>query len=218
LRRASIHFHGAYLPQPLSAKNSLMNSDERSAYLRELRPYLVASIIFFAVGAVIGAAVASRFPGLADNFGDSIAGFLKTFRGLPKPQLAAAIFLNNSIKTLAAILLGLAIGVVPALFLIINGVVLGVVFFLSSYSRGLWPSLLSILPHGILELTAVFLGTAIGLLLGNIVLKRMLRKSDAKIRPALIRGLRFYAIVIVPMLLVAAMIEAFITTMIVGAR
>jgi stage II sporulation protein M len=137
---------------------------------------------------------------------------------LPKPQLAAAIFLNNSIKTLAAILLGLAIGVVPALFLIINGVVLGVVFFLSSYSRGLWPSLLSILPHGILELTAVFLGTAIGLLLGNIVLKRMLRKSDAKIRPALIRGLRFYAIVIVPMLLVAAMIEAFITTMIVGAR
>jgi len=91
-----------------------MNSDERSAYLRELRPYLVASIIFFAVGAVIGAAVASRFPGLADNFGDSIAGFLKTFRGLPKPQLAAAIFLNNSIKTLAAILLGLAIGVVPA--------------------------------------------------------------------------------------------------------
>ncbi len=194
-----------------------MNRNERSAYLRELRPYLIASIIFFAIGTAIGAAVASRFPGLADQFGESIAGFLKTFRDLPKAQLAAAIFLNNSVKTLAAILLGLAVGIVPALFLVVNGVVLGVVFFLSSYSRGVWLSLLSILPHGIIELTGVFLGTAIGLLLGNVVLKRMLRRSDAEIRPALSRALRFYAIVIVPMLLVAAMIEAFITTVIVGA-
>jgi Uncharacterized membrane protein len=194
-----------------------MNRDERSAYLRELRPYLIASIIFFAIGGAIGAAVATRYPGLADQFGDSVAGFLKSFRNLPKPQLAAAIFLNNSVKTLAAILLGLAIGIVPALFLIVNGVVLGVVFVLSSYSRGIWPSLLSIVPHGILELSAVFLGTATGLLLGNVVLKRILRKSDAELRPALSRALRFYAIVILPMLLVAAMIEAFITTVIIGA-
>ena len=194
-----------------------MNRDERSAYLRELRPYLIASIIFFAIGGAIGAAVATRYPGLADQFGDSVAGFLKSFRNLPKPQLAAAIFLNNSVKTLAAILLGLAIGIVPALFLIVNGVVLGVVFVLSSYSRGIWPSLLSIVPHGILELSAVFLGTAVGLLLGNVVLKRILRKSDAELRPALSRALRFYAIVILPMLLVAAMIEAFITTVIIGA-
>jgi stage II sporulation protein M len=194
-----------------------MNRDERSAYLRELRPYLIASIIFFAIGGAIGAAVATRYPGLADQFGDSVAGFLKSFRNLPKPQLAAAIFLNNSVKTLAAILLGLAIGIVPALFLIVNGVVLGVVFVLSSYSRGIWPSLLSIVPHGILELSAVFLGTATGLLLGNVVFKSILRKSDAELRPALSRALRFYAIVILPMLLVAAMIEAFITTVIIGA-
>ena len=56
-----------------------MNRNERRAYLRELRPYLIASIIFFAIGTAIGAAVASRFPGLADQFGDSIAGFLKNF-------------------------------------------------------------------------------------------------------------------------------------------
>jgi len=142
---------------------------------------------------------------------------LKTFRGLPKPQLAAAIFLNNSVKTLAAILLGLAIGIVPAVFLVVNGVVLGVVFFLSSHSRGVWPSLVSILPHGVLELAAVFLGTAIGLMLGNFVLKRLLRKSDAKIGAELGRALRFFSIVIVPMLLAAALIEAFVTTVMIGA-
>jgi len=194
-----------------------MNRQERRVYLGELRPYLIASIVFFVVGAVIGAAVASRYPGLADYFGDSVTGFLKTFRGLPKVQLAAAIFLNNSVKTLAAILLGLAIGIVPALFLVLNGVVLGVVFFLSSHSRGVWPSLLTILPHGVIELAAVFLGTAIGLMLGDFVLKRMLKKSDAKISAELGRALRFFSIVIVPMLLVAALIEAFVTTVIIGA-
>jgi len=193
-----------------------MNRQERRVYLRELRPYLIASILFFAIGAVIGAAVASRFPGLADHFGDSVAGFLKTFRGLPKPQLAAAIFVNNSVKTLAAILLGLAIGVVPALFLVVNGLVLGVVLFLSSHSRGVWPSLLSILPHGVIELAAVFLGTAIGLMLGDFVLKRLLRRSDAKIGPELGRAMRFFSLVIVPMLLAAALIEAFVTTAIIG--
>ena len=194
-----------------------MNRVERRAYLRELRPYLIASILFFAVGAIIGAAVASRLPGLADHFGDSVTGFLKTFRGLPKPQLAAAIFLNNSVKTLAAILLGLVIGIVPALFLVVNGVVLGVVLFLSSHSRGVWPSLLSILPHGIIELAAVFLGTAIGLMLGDFVLKRLLRKSDTKIRAELGRAMRFFSLVIVPMLLAAALIEAFVTAVIIGA-
>jgi len=194
-----------------------MNRDDLRGYLRELRPYLIASVIFFAVGAAFGTAVASRFPGLADYFGDSVTGFLKTFRGLPKPELAAAIFLNNSVKTLAAILLGLAVGIVPALFLVVNGVVLGVVFLLSSQSRGAWPSLLAILPHGILELAAVFLGTAIGLMLGDRILKRIMRKSDARIKPELGRALRFFAVVIVPMLLIAALIEAFITTALIGA-
>ena len=195
-----------------------MNRDERRAYFRELRPFLIASLIFFAVGLAFGTAIASRYPGLADHFGDSITGFLKTFRGLPKPQLAVAIFLNNTVKTLAAILLGLAVGIVPALFLVVNGVVLGVVFFLSSHSRGVWPSLLGILPHGIIELAAVFLGTAIGLMLGDHVLKRILKKSEAKIKTELGRAMRFFATVIVPMLLIAALIEAFVTTAIIGAQ
>lgn len=191
---------------------SLMNPTQLRAYLGELRPFLIASVLIFSIGAVLGAAVASRFPGLSDQFGDSIAGFLKVFRDLPKPQLAAAIFVNNSVKTFAAILLGLGLGILPALFLVINGVVLGVVVYLSSHSRGVWPSLLAILPHGVLELAAVFLGTAIGLLLGDLVLKRILRKTEARIRPQLGHALRFFAVVILPMLLVAALIEAFVTT------
>ncbi len=193
-----------------------MNLIQLRAYLRELRPFVIASVLIFAIGAAFGAAAASRLPGLSDQFGEAIAGFIKTFRGLPKLQLAAAIFLNNSVKTFAAILLGLGLGILPALFLVINGAVLGVVFYLSSHSRGVWPSLLAILPHGVVELAAVFLGTAIGLLLGDRILKKLMRKSDTTIKSELARALRVFAIVILPMLLVAALIEAFITTGLIG--
>jgi len=52
--------------------------------------------------------------------------------------------------------------------------------------------------------------------LGDFVLKRLLRRSDAKIRAELGRAMRFFSLVILPMLLAAALIEAFVTTAIIG--
>ena len=193
-----------------------MTSTEQRAYLRELRPYLIASVIFFAVGIAFGVAVVFRFPQFADLFRASLTGFLRMFRGLPKPELAFAIFLNNTIKTLIAILLGTALGIVPALFLVANGVVLGFVLFLSAEDRGIWLSLISILPHGIFELPAVFLGTSIGFMLGDRALKRLLGQSETKIGAELRRALSFFAAAIVPLLLLAALVEAFVTTLLVA--
>jgi stage II sporulation protein M len=177
---------------------------------------LIASVIFFAVGIAFGLAVVFRFPQFTDHFGESVTGFLRMFRGLPKPELAFAIFLNNTIKTLIAILLGAALGIVPALFLVANGVVLGVVLFLSAQGRGIWLSLMSILPHGIFELPAVFLGTSIGFMMGDRALKRLLGQIDTKIGSELRRALSFFATAIVPLLLLAALVEAFVTTTLVA--
>lgn len=189
-----------------------MDRSQLRAYLSELRPYLIASLAIFTLGGLFGALAASRFPALSDHFGEAIGGFLKAFRALPKPQLAAAIFVNNSVKTLAALLLGLGFGVLPAIFLAANGAVLGLVAYLSIHRHGIWTLLLGILPHGLIELTAVFLGTAAGLLLGDCVLKKLTRKSETNIKAELARALRLFTWVILPMLLVAALIEAFVTT------
>ncbi|MGH7888181.1 MAG: stage II sporulation protein M, partial [Candidatus Binatia bacterium] len=131
-----------------------MPAEEIRSYLHRLRPYLVTSVVLFGVGLVIGLMIVNRFPQMAESFESSLAGFVKIFRGLPKLQLAAAIFVNNAVKTLGVILLGALFGVIPAFFLIVNGVVLGMVWSLSSGTRGVWVSLLSVLPHGIVELPA----------------------------------------------------------------
>ena len=184
---------------------------ELRAYLHRLQPYLTTSIVLFSVGVVVGLLIVNQFPHITDSLDQSLHAFIKQFRGLPKLKLAVAIFVNNSIKTLAAILLGIVFGLVPALMLIVNGAALAVVLSQSAQSRGIWLSLLSIVPHGVLELPAVFLGSAIGLMMGASFTRRLTAKSENTIGAELGQALRFFATVIVPLLLLAALVEAHVT-------
>lgn len=196
----------------------IMSADECRAYFRHLIPYLKTSLAIFGTGAVIGLLIVSHFPEVAGRFESSVVGFVSIFRGLSKFQLAAAIFLNNSAKTLLAILLGSVFGIIPLVLLLANGIALGVVFSLSTQARGLWLSLLSIVPHGLLELPAVFLGTGIGLMLGTRVAKSLFRETGTTFGVELIRGFKFFCTVIVPLLLIAALVEAFLTSVLVAPR
>ncbi len=189
----------------------LMSRQERRAYLIRLGPYLAASVFLFGAGTVAGLIVVYYFPDLGDYFKETIAAFVKTFAGLPRLKLAGAIFINNAAKTLLAILLGALAGVVPGFFLLANGVALGIAWSLSASARGAWFSLLTLLPHGVLELPAVFLGTSIGLLIGVETLKRLTGRSEARLGAEIASGLRFFCTVIVPLLFAAALVEAFVT-------
>jgi stage II sporulation protein M len=162
--------------------------------------------------------VAYRIPGLAHRFADSLADFVQMFSAMPPWKLAGAIFLNNAVKTILAILLGTVMGFVPGIFLLANGVALGIAFSLSIQTRGAWLSILAILPHGVIELPAVFLGTSIGLLLGMHTIKRLRGRSETAMPGELSRAMRFYCTVIAPLLLLAALVEAFITAAIVSPR
>jgi len=195
-----------------------MPAEERRAYFQRLYPYLKITLVIFGSGIIIGFMIVSRFPGLSDHLESSVVGFVKMFRGLSKLQLAAAIFLNNTLKTVLAILLGSFFGIIPVVFLLANGIALGVVFSTSAQSRGVWLSLLSIVPHGILELPAVFLGTSIGLMIGTHVMKRLFRPSATTLGAELACALRFFCTVILPLLFIAALIEAFLTSALVAPR
>jgi uncharacterized membrane protein SpoIIM required for sporulation len=63
----------------------------------------------------------------------------------------------------------------------------------------------------VLELPAVLLGTAIGLKLGTRAITRFIKKDGFDLSAELARGLRFFFAVIIPLLTVSALIEAFIT-------
>jgi stage II sporulation protein M len=193
-----------------------MSLQECLQYLRTLRAYFGASVTLLALGAVLGILVIPYAPDVAQNINQSVTGFVKLFRGLPKPQLALAIFFNNAIKTLVVIMGGALIGIIPAVFLVVNGAALGFVLYLSIQQRGLSQSLLAILPHGVLELPAVLLGSSIGLMLGGYMLKKLSGNTEPIMRRELARALRFFASIIIPLLAIAALVESFVTSEVVG--
>lgn len=137
--------------------------------------------------------------------------------GLNPLLLVLVIFFNNSIKALFTILTGLFLGLGPLVFLIGNGVILGVVMKGISFQHGGGAALLSILPHGILELPAIIFSAALGFQIGFVVFQKMIRKNG-KIRVELKRSLFMFVAVILPALLVAAFVEVFVTPLFIGGR
>lgn len=85
------------------------------------------------------------------------------------------IFLNNFIKSVAVVFLGALFGLVPLLFIGMNGMLLGYVIALAGEAGANVPATIirGILPHGVLELTAILIASAYGLKYGSLVSKAL---------------------------------------------
>ena len=199
-----------------SLGNEPMLGPEQIAYLQELRPHIKASIFLLAIGMLVGILSGAHFFDIAPRFSESLGSFAQIFTGLPKPLLASAIFLNNGVKTFLVLLLGVVGGILPVCFLLLNGYAIGLVLYITIQSKGIASFLLAIVPHGIFELPAVLLGASIGIFLGARATKRLFGKFETTLKSDLRRAIRFYCAVILPLLLVAAFVEAFITSAIVS--
>jgi stage II sporulation protein M len=189
---------------------------EQRLDLARLRPFALASVLLFCAAALAGLLAVIYLPQVAAQLQELLQQFAQMFRGLPKLQLAFAIFLNNGMKTLLVILLGPLLGIAPVIFLILNGAILGAVVPLAIATRGLWPAIMTIVPHGVLELPAIFLGTSISLRLGVHPVRRLAGKTETSLLDELRFGLRIYFKVILPLLVLAAVIEVYITPLVAG--
>ena len=132
---------------------------------------------------------------------------------LSPPTLTLAIFANNSLKTLAALLLGVIIAIPPLLFILLNGILLGLISFETVKMHGVTVLLAGIVPHGILEVPAAIISASLGVQLGLTVIHR-LRGCDTGLKRALYVYLLTYASRVLPLLLAAAIVEVFVTPLV----
>ena len=133
---------------------------------------------------------------------------------VPQSQMMATLFFNNVIASLLSMLYGL-IPFLPlsALALGTNALMLGAFAALYlSQGLGLGVYLVGILPHGVFELTALILACTLGLLICRTGTDRLRRKKEAvPLWPRLQDCLRVFLFGVVPLLAAAALIEAYIT-------
>lgn len=126
-------------------------------------------------------------------------------------MLMLIIFINNAGKGLMAMLAGFFFGIFPIIFISMNGYILGVVISLREPDMGISGVLMAILPHGILEIPAIIIACSYGIWLGYKFYRSLFMGEEFK--PYLMDALKTYFKTILPVLFIAAAVEAFITPM-----
>lgn len=127
-----------------------------------------------------------------------------------RPLISTQIMLNNILVGLQSFAYSFTWGVGTVLILFYNGLMVGVlagIFASGNYSLEFWSL---ILPHGIIELMAIFICGGAGLLLAQALVK----PGDYTRRDALVLNGKPAMLLIlgtIPMFVIAALIEGFIT-------
>ena len=187
---------------------------EAISYLIPLRPYLVVIITLFLLATAAGYVSGYLDPSIIDEL---MGQFEERYGWLAEESpimIMLFIFKNNTIVSLLAMLGGIFFGILPVIFILVNGFFIGVVIFSSVQEYGILVVLFALLPHGIIELPMIFISASMGLRLGVLAFQKIFRIKEEEIRfkYELFSAIRFFVTVIVPLLFIAAIIETFITS------
>jgi stage II sporulation protein M len=175
------------------------------AFLLECRWFVVFIVGLFALSFLVGFTWPHFFE---EKIFEMLKMMVLEFGGKGAWESVWMIFVNNLIASFIAMLLGIGIGIFPLMACVMNGYLAGFVGRYASEIEGVW-ILWKLLPHGIFELPAVLISMGIGLRLGLGVLGLGLKSEGGgdNIKSILIEGCRFFVFVILPLLLLAAIIE-----------
>lgn len=113
------------------------------------------------------------------------------------------IFQNNVLSSFFGFVGGFFLGIYTFFSIILNGYLIGYVSSLAVSSSG-FSALFLLVPHGIFELPAIFISLGLGLKFSSFIFQK---NKEFAFRTFLFEGLRVFLFVIVPLLIIAAIIE-----------
>ncbi|WP_410512458.1 stage II sporulation protein M [Paenibacillus sp. BR2-3] len=188
--------------------------------LKTIRKALLLACILFVAGVIIGWIGTASLEKLLLQQLEGLSEISDTLQDSSNPMWSffVFIFLNNSIKGVLIIFLGAMFGILPALFLLINGAVIGYLVHISAINgQDLFDLIVKgLLPHGIIEIPAIIIACAFGLHFGGRVALSLFRPSTRREERGadwsiFMRQTLTASIWIVILLFIAAIIESTIT-------
>ena len=169
-------------------------------FLRESRWYVVFAFGIFALFALVGFVLPIFF---RERIFALLVEMVAELEGKGSLEIIGLIFFNNIKASFFAIVFGIGLGIFPLAMAVMNGYLVGFVSRLVASEAGIF-SLWRLLPHGIFELPAIFFSIGIGLKIGTDIFRKDAMK---KLRYNFREGLRFFVFVVLPLLVVAGIIE-----------
>ncbi|MBM3257857.1 MAG: hypothetical protein FJZ05_01385 [Candidatus Nealsonbacteria bacterium] len=180
-------------------------------YLISLKKQIIIFCLLFVFFVFVGFFSAQSSPKEAELLLEKIMEIVEPLAEMPAFGQFLFILLNNSLILFLVVVFGLVFGIFPFLVLFSNATLIGLVAFLAKTAFS-WPVFfLATLPHGVIEVPALILACAAGYNLGQKVFERIFKKQG-NIKSELNLALIFFLKVILPFLVLAALIEVFITS------
>jgi stage II sporulation protein M len=170
-------------------------------YIKESKKFIWAVVIIFFVSVIIG--FLFQPPIVTNAILDYIKNILTKTEGMSSSKMIGFIFTNNLQSGFMGILYGFFLGIFPVLATFVNGYVVGYVSSYAISSSGVG-SLLTLLPHGIFELPAIFISFGMGIKFGTFI---FYKKKIEHFGKFFMNSLRVFVFVVIPLLIIAAIIE-----------
>ncbi|MFD1884032.1 stage II sporulation protein M [Paenibacillus wenxiniae] len=189
--------------------------------LKQNRSMLVVATILFVFGVIAGII-------WSEPLGNYLTSQLEQLRSVSNQLKQGGnvqmnyflfIFFNNAVKSILVLLFGFFIGIIPAFFLVMNGMIIGYLLHASSLQGANVTELIvkGLLPHGIIEIPAIIIASAYGLKFGKLMLDTITtwnksgRQRLQSERRSFLRSIIPASVWIVILLFVAAIIESTFT-------
>jgi len=185
------------------------------------RWWVIIAIALFAIGVAFGLADPFNIAGLLYDelqglFGlgqvEGLGGFLTPFSF----TMFIFIFIKNVITLLFSFGFAPIFCIVPVFTLLLNGWLVGLVSLIIAEQESLGYVLAGLLPHGVVELSALFIGEAAALSLGVMLITALFKKEKRGLLPASLRQNLKYLALAVGLMLPAAAIETYLTPLLIG--
>ncbi|PJE81621.1 hypothetical protein COU58_01605 [Candidatus Pacearchaeota archaeon CG10_big_fil_rev_8_21_14_0_10_32_42] len=171
-------------------------------YIKESRKFIYSAIGIFFFFALLG-----FFVPIPENIKSELLEYfselIKKTEGFGIFEMILFLFENNSISSFFGLFFGLIFGILPFINASLNGLLLGIVAKISVSEVGII-SLWRLLPHGIFELPAIFISLGLGLKLSTFIFKK---KKWESLKVLLEKSFYVYIFIIIPLLVIAAIIE-----------
>ncbi len=144
----------------------------------EMKYFFIFAMFIFMFGIHAGWYDSFQVSSYMEDQLKSLKGISEFINNKENPQmwLILVIFINNTIKGVLVIFLGVAFGVIPLIMLSTNGLLLGYVLSLET-NLSVWELILKgIIPHGIIEIPAIWIACAYGIKLGFLFTMSIIHK------------------------------------------
>jgi stage II sporulation protein M len=183
---------------------------ESKSYLSHIQIYIWISLAIFLLSAVAGFYASQYYLQEIQSYLDEAEIF---FSSMQSPTLWGTFLMilqNNVEAMLLIVFLGVFVGFFSFAFLIANGFIVGVFAHLFYMQNMLLLFFVGIFPHGIVEIPCMLFSAAIGFRIGKTVIDKIFYKKTS-LTAELSEGIKFAVTIIVPALVLAALIETYIT-------